>query len=703
VYSSAPAADVGRLDRARVSANHGWMSRCSRCSAIYPEHVLICPNDGEVLDTGNDDTARSGDDGDSDEPQLVVESSRSRGGEWENDLTVPFHAQRHLGGFAPTGQLQLSVTEAQLADLEPEPPKRGSEPNDQVRDLLPAGLVVGDYEVTRHLDSGGMADVYEGVHPLIGKAVAIKVLSRTLSSDPAMVDRFIQEARAVNQIRHHNIVDIFALGRLRDGRVYCVMEFLDGESLQKRLRRAPGMTYEEALTVLSQMCDGLEAAHKVRIVHRDLKPENVFLIETARGPLVKLLDFGIAKLIGAEKSGRPQTRAGMLIGTPEYMAPEQCMGQDIDTRTDVYALGVIMFEMFTGRLPFDAKSSLHMISAHVDSEPLDPRTLGVPEELGGLILDCLAKPPADRPQTVGKVRERLAAVLQELGFELAAATPLPQAARRTGGTPVSRGTPSVPRTRPGTKEVVRKGSRRIAGLVGTGVVLVLAAIGATVVIAKFRNQDEQKPAAAAAPPTAYAIGVPIPVPTPEPAVGTAEVAMAAEQPLVAPPVLNESGGDPRKPRVARPLTGAAPVIKELHFRPNVAWMGEKATVSGTVGFDDADGDLKALGLETRAPAGRSRGQPTLPLRLAGAKSGTAAFSFIFDPTETGTHVFDIWALDKGGNASRRLSGSIEVMERDKPQPEKAKEPAREPAAADAGPPEAPARPPGKSAAPPAKP
>jgi len=673
--------------------------------------VLICPTDGELLDSGTDGgrdptvmaATDPGDDGD--EPELVIESSRSRGAEWENDLTMPFQPSRHLGGFAPAGPVRpaSAVSEVQLADLEAEPPPRtGSEPSDQIRDLLPTGLVIGDYEVTRHIDSGGMADVYEGVHPLIGKAVAIKVLSRTLSSDPAMVDRFIQEARAVNQIRHHNIVDIFALGRLRDSRVYCVMEFLSGESLQRRLRRAPGMTYEEALAVLSQMCDGLEAAHKVKIVHRDLKPENVYLIETARGPLVKLLDFGIAKLIGAEKTGRPQTRAGMLIGTPEYMAPEQCMGQEIDTRTDVYALGVIMFEMFTGRLPFDAKSSLHMISAHVDSEPIDPRTLGVPDELGLLILDCLAKAPADRPQTVAKVRERLGVVLQDLGFELAAATPLPQAARRTGGTPHSRGTPAKPRTRPGTKEVVRKKSRRIAGLVGTSVVLGLAAIGATVVIAKFRHDEEKAAPAPAAPavPTAYAIGIPVPVVTTEPAVGTAEVELAAEQSLVAPPVLGQGGGnssgDPKK-KVERPPTGGPPTIKELSFRPAVAWLGEKATVSGSLAFDDADGDVKALGLETRAPAGRSRSQPSIPMRLAGAKSGTAAFTFIFDPGETGTHVFDIWAIDRGGNASRRLSGSIEVMEREKPEkPEPDDKPAA--AASDAGPTE-PAKPPAKPAKP----
>jgi eukaryotic-like serine/threonine-protein kinase len=697
------------------------MSRCSRCRATYPEHVLICPRDGEVLDgvdgtdAGRDPTTAATDPGDDGgEPELVIESSRSRGAEWENDLTMPFQPSRHLVGFAPVAPVRpaSAVSEVQLADLEPEPPPRtGSEPNDQVRDLLPAGLVIGDYEVTRHLDSGGMADVYEGVHPLIGKAVAIKVLSRTLSSDPAMVDRFVQEARSVNQIRHHNIVDIFALGRLRDGRVYCVMEFLNGESLQRRLRRAPGMSYEEALSVLSQMCDGLEAAHKVRIVHRDLKPENVFLIETARGPLVKLLDFGIAKLIGAEKSGRPQTRAGMLIGTPEYMAPEQCMGQEIDTRTDVYALGIIMFEMFTGRLPFDAKSSLHMISAHVDSEPIDPRTLGVPDELGGLILDCLAKTPADRPQTVAKVRERLGVVLQDLGFELAAATPLPQAARRTGGTPHSRGTPAKPRTRPGTKEVVQKKSRRVAGLIGTGLVLVLAAIGATVVIAKFRHDEQKPPPAPAAPPpvpTAYAIGIPVPIVTTEPAVGTAEVEMAAEQPSVAPPVLagGDPSGDPTKKKPDRAPTGAAPTIKELSFRPAVAWLGEKATISGSLAFDDADGDVKALGLETRAPAGRARSHPSIPMRLSGAKSGTAAFTFILDPGETGTHVFDLWAIDRGGNASRRLSGSIEVMEREKPDKPEGSEPDEKPAAAgDAGPAESakPPAKPGKPASPPAKP
>jgi hypothetical protein len=170
---------------------------------------------------------------------------------------------------------------------------------------------------------------------------------------------------------------------------------------------------------------------------------------------------------------------------------------------------------------------------------------------------------------------------------------------------------------------------------------------------------------------------------------------------VAPPVLGQGGnptGDPKK-KVERPPTGAPPTIKELSFRPAVAWLGDKATISGSLAFDDADGDVKALGVETRAPAGRSRTHPSIPMRLAGAKSGTAAFTFIFDPGETGTHVFDIWAIDRGGNASRRLSGSIEVMEREKPEKPEKPEPDQTPAAAgDAGPTE-PAKPPAKPAKP----
>jgi serine/threonine protein kinase len=614
------------------------MSRCRRCETDYPEHVLICPNDGELLD-----------------PNLRRVASR------DDDATVPFIPPiRDVSGVAAT-----AVAAAPEAARRPAPRM----PDD---DLLPDGLVVGEYEIKGRIDAGGMAVVYAGVHPVIGKEVAIKVLSRALSSDPSMVDRFVQEARSVNQIRHHNIVDIFALGQLPDGRVYCVMELLSGASMQKRLRREPALTYEDAISILQQICDGLEAAHRVHIVHRDLKPDNVFLIETPRGPLVKLLDFGIAKLLANEAPGRQQTRAGVLIGTPEYMAPEQCLGQTIDRRTDIYALGVMMFEMFTGRLPFDVESPLLMISAQVDTAPIDPRTLGLADDLSALILSCLEKDPAARPQSVAKVRERLAIILTRLGDD--AATPLPRGSGASGKTPAGRGR-SVERrknTAPARTTALKARSRKLARVIGVVVILALAALGATVVIAKFRGSEGEKPAspppAVASPapqPAPVAAADPAPTPTEEPPPPEA----VPPEPTPAPV---EPTPDPETPRTGSPAT-----ITDLQFRPTVAWVGEKKTITGTVSFEDADGDIKALGVETRGPDGKSRNRPRIPLRLSGAKAGTAAFTIMFDPTATGTHTFEVWAIDAGGNSSKRLSAAIEAMERDDA-----------PAKADAGPPPA---------------
>jgi len=263
---------------------------------------------------------------------------------------------------------------------------------------LVAGMMVGEYKVETKLGEGGMGAVYGAVHPLIGKRAAIKVLKRELCSNPEAVERFVLEARSVNQIGHPNIVDIFSFGELADGSSYFVMEWLRGESLAQRLRRGR-LAFGECLELLEGIIRGLEAAHEKGIIHRDLKPDNVYLVEV-RGerPAVKLLDFGIAKLTGGEDNRLERTRTGALIGTPQYIAPEQARGYAIDHRADVYSLGVMAFEMFTGRPPFQAETAMDMISKHLNDPPPKPSTIvSLPFELDRVILEMLDKSPANRP------------------------------------------------------------------------------------------------------------------------------------------------------------------------------------------------------------------------------------------------------------------------------------------------------------------
>src|SRR5215470_18149964 len=223
----------------------------------------------------------------------------------------------------------------------------------QEADPLDAGQMVGEFEVGKMLAVGGMGVIYSATHPVIGKRAAIKVLHPRLCDDEEAVDRFLTEARAANQIGHPNIVDVFAFGALSDGRSYMVMEWLAGESLAQRLHRGP-LSLGEALGVLEQTADALDAAHEKHIIHRDLKPDNIFLVPVRGGrTLVKLLDFGIAKLVKPDAEVTlKSTRPGSILGTPGYLAPEQARGQTVDGRTDIYSLGCVVFEMLAGRPPF---------------------------------------------------------------------------------------------------------------------------------------------------------------------------------------------------------------------------------------------------------------------------------------------------------------------------------------------------------------
>jgi len=268
------------------------------------------------------------------------------------------------------------------------------------------GKRLGNYDIQGKLGEGGMGIVYMGVHPQIGKKVAVKVLHPELSDKADVVTRFFNEAKAVNDINHPNIVDIIDFGEATvDGTTfkYIMMEFLDGESLSARMRRE-GVTIRESVSILAQCCSALAASHAKGVVHRDLKPENIFLVNRPSDRnYVKLLDFGIAKLTTEDGAMSQKTRTGMVIGTPTYMSPEQCDGKgNIDHRADIYALGVVMYELLTGKVPFPGEGFGEVLVAHLTREPDAPRSINpnIPPEIEAIILRCLKKRKEDRFQSM---------------------------------------------------------------------------------------------------------------------------------------------------------------------------------------------------------------------------------------------------------------------------------------------------------------
>jgi serine/threonine-protein kinase len=364
-------------------------------------------------------------------------------------------------------------------------------------DSIVPGTQIGDYVVTGKIGEGGMGAVYSAVHPVIGKRAAIKVPHLTLSGDMRTMRRFIQEARAVNQIGHRNIVDIFGFGELTDGRQYIIMELLAGESLAERLRKGP-MSWDEAFTLLIDVAGALEAAHKEGIVHRDLKPDNIFLAANRRGDrVVKLLDFGIAKLAHGGVGGLHTTKTGAQIGTPYYMAPEQCLGREVDARADLYSYGVVMFEIFTGRVPFIAQASVQVMSSHVSEPPPRPSELSeIPAELERSILECLAKQPEERPASIKSVGRALEQIARKMGIDPVGGL---RVSRQKSSKPIQarRQAPTVSDTRSDTPQR----SRRAPGRVWVASALIGGIAAAVVTLVASRSTAPTAPAAHSPDPT----------------------------------------------------------------------------------------------------------------------------------------------------------------------------------------------------------
>jgi eukaryotic-like serine/threonine-protein kinase len=265
-----------------------------------------------------------------------------------------------------------------------------------------SGYAIGAYRVVEPLGDGGMGMVYVAEHTLIGKRVAVKVLRGEYGATPQLVERFFNEARVTTAIRHPGIVEVFDFGYTDTAQPYIVMELLEGQSLAARLADGEKVKVLEALAIARGIASALSAAHARAIVHRDLKPDNVFLVREADGDRVKLLDFGIAKL-GCDPTVS-RTRTGLLLGTPQYMSPEQCRGASAcDHRSDLYSLGCVLFEMLAGSAPFTGDLT-ELLNGHLYTPP---PALDAPPMISALVASLLAKDVEQRPASAAVVVREL--------------------------------------------------------------------------------------------------------------------------------------------------------------------------------------------------------------------------------------------------------------------------------------------------------
>ncbi len=260
------------------------------------------------------------------------------------------------------------------------------------------GMVVSDrYRIVRKVGEGGMGAVYQAEHALIEKRIALKILFQDLTRRDDLVARFLQEAKSASRIGQENVIDISDFGQSAEGLVYIAMEFLDGQDLGQVLRSEGHLPWSRARPILMQIAKALRAAHKHGIIHRDMKPENVYLVQREGHPdFVKVLDFGIAKVVTTDDSEGPRlTQTGMIFGTPEYMSPEQAQGHPPDHRLDVYAVGCIMYHMLTGSVPFTADSFMGILTKHLLEAPVPLRQrrpdLEIPADVEAVCLRALEK------------------------------------------------------------------------------------------------------------------------------------------------------------------------------------------------------------------------------------------------------------------------------------------------------------------------
>lgn len=399
-------------------------------------------------------------------------------------------------GRVSSGIDSVSAIAATMARVEGEAMTSQPEVIPSTEAALIGVVIDGRYVVERQLGEGGMGVVYAARHRMIDKRVAIKVLKRDMARDAEVTERFLQEARAASSIGNPHIVDISDFGTLPDGATFFVMEFLDGRSLTDVLASDAPLTVPRVVRVAKQVAEGLSAAHSAGIIHRDMKPDNVMLVSHGNEKdFAKILDFGIAK-VGGEASRL--TKAGTVFGTPHYMSPEQAAGLPVDLRADIYALGVIMYEMASGKVPFDADNVMGILTQHMYKAPPPMRalvpTVDIPAGLDAVVLKCLTKKAEGRYRTMaelvedleklerGVVPEAVADLMQRSGgFNV------PADYFRTSGMPAP--VPATPRNLPS-----KRGWPLIAGI--AGIATAVAIVGA--ILAKSSSTGA-KPSASADP------------------------------------------------------------------------------------------------------------------------------------------------------------------------------------------------------------
>jgi len=296
------------------------------------------------------------------------------------------------------------------------------------------------YRIEKRLGIGGMGTVYRARHLLIDRPVAIKVLNPRFVEDEAAQLRFRREARAAGRLQHSNAVGVTDFGSTSDGYVYIVMELLEGRTLREVLAKEAPLDTARAVALMLQTADAVAAAHDAGIIHRDLKPANIFIVQNSEVPaVVKVLDFGIAKLAAEsleDDDSKTLTLVGAMIGTPRYMSPEQCDGAELTPSADVYSLGVILYEMLSGVVPFSGSTPLAIALKHSSEEPRRPSeyVASIPPALEEVVLHALEKRPEDRPANAAEFRLELLATAERLGLEHAAVTSAPdiEALRNVG-------------------------------------------------------------------------------------------------------------------------------------------------------------------------------------------------------------------------------------------------------------------------------
>jgi serine/threonine protein kinase len=353
---------------------------------------------------------------------------------------------------------------------------------------------IGAYRLVRKIGEGGMGTVYLGEHSLLARKAAIKVLRQSLSADRELVERFFHEARLVSMVSDPGIVQIYDFGHHVDGTAFLVMEFLDGEPMDARLKKIRRFAVGDTLRLAQLICAALDAAHGHGIVHRDLKPANIFLVSDPRiagGERTKILDFGIAKLSTGELT-QPTTRTGRLLGTPAYMSPEQCRGgEEVDHRSDVYAVGCVLFRMLTGWPPFRSKMPGELIAAHLRQPPplASSRVPDLPTSVDDILQRCLQKSPADRFPSVASLAEAIGMVQRALAgsTEAARTSDLPGAVRCEptrwiADVTVPRAEPTMPHglsgqliTRPESSGVPGRRNRAVLAGLGIGAAVLCSA------------------------------------------------------------------------------------------------------------------------------------------------------------------------------------------------------------------------------------